>query len=182
MKYPIVLITFLFSIVSCGQNQSDSSTMQTKKFKSEKITKSATITLNGNIETVFPLFNPIEEQKWAPPFKPQFIYPSDETVQEGMSFKTIKADRAEPEYLWILTRYDTSRYQLQYLLTTANRYWTIDVACTVISNNRTSASIRYSYYALNKQGIELNKTHLNRIFGMNLKDWEDAINSYLNKK
>ncbi len=168
--------------MSCSNKPVQSNLSQSEIFKSEKISKAANITLNESIETVFPLFNPVEEQKWAPPFKPQFIYPLDETVQEGMSFKTIKKDREEPVYLWILTKYDTSNYQLQYLLTTTNRYWTIDIACTTISNNKTSANIRYSYYALNKEGIELNKNHLKRIFGINLKDWENAINNYLIKK
>lgn len=151
-------------------------------FKSKKVSKTATILLNGSIENVFPLFNPIEEQKWEPAFIPQFIYPSDETVQEGMSFKT-GGHGDETEYLWIITKYDQSKHLIQYLVSTSNRYWTITVKCSESGDKSapTSANITYTYYALNETGIQMNSKSLERMYSRELKDWEEAINTYLNK-
>ena len=38
--------------------------MKNTDFKSEKVSKTATIILSGNISTVFPLFGAFEERKW----------------------------------------------------------------------------------------------------------------------
>lgn len=185
MKYIIQTIFILILLNSCNHNQGHGHghhgpALEASDFKSEKISKTANITLNGNIETVFPLFNPIEEQKWAPVFKPQFIYPTDETVQEGMSFKTA-GQGSESEYLWIITKYDTTENQIQYLVSTDNRYWTITIICKTApdNNDQTSANITYTYYALNNDGVKMNKSHLKKMYSNNLEDWESAINAYL---
>jgi hypothetical protein len=40
--------------------------MNELNFKAERILRTATITLNGNIKDVFPLFDAFEERKWEP--------------------------------------------------------------------------------------------------------------------
>lgn len=185
MKYLILSISLLISLGSCGQGHGDGhghlgKALEVSDFKSEKIAKTATIILNGNIENVFPLFNPIEEQKWAPVFKPHFIFPSDESVQEGMSFKTA-GHGDEPEFLWVITKYNKEDHLIQYLVSTSNRYWTITVACKQAGDDlaQTSAEITYAYFGLNEKGLTLNKMHLDRMYAKSLKDWEEAINNYL---
>ncbi|HAS43721.1 MAG TPA: hypothetical protein DCS93_24785 [Microscillaceae bacterium] len=191
MKHLILSTTLLILLCSCGHSQNHQSghghsghsqPIKTSNFKSEKITKSATITLNGNIDKVFPLFNPIDEQKWAPMFKPHFIYPSDNTIQEGMSFKTA-GHGGETEYLWIITKYTTTTHLIQYLVSTANRYWTITVDCKQADKraSQTLAKITYTFYALNKKGKAINKKAIHKMYAKNLKDWEKAINTYLKK-
>ena len=44
-------------------------TMDSTKFKSEKVSKSAMITLDANVDKVFPLFGAFEERKWAKQFR-----------------------------------------------------------------------------------------------------------------
>ncbi len=187
MKYLISLTAFLILLSSCEHNHGHGGhhgkEIELGDFKSEKVSKTATIVLNGSIENVFPLFNPVEEQKWAPVFKPHFIYPSDETIQEGMSFKTA-GHGDESEFLWIITKYNKASHLIQYLVSTPNRYWTITISCEETSENspKTSAKISYTYYALNGKGIKLNSDHLERIYSKGLKDWEEAINEFLNKQ
>lgn len=183
MRYliPITLVLICFS--SCkhdlghGHHGKD---LEIEDFDSKKVTKSAVIKLNGNIDKVFPLFNPIEEQKWAPEFKPHFIYPGNNKIQEGMSFKTA-GHGDEPEFLWVITKYNQDDHLIQYLVSTANRYWFITVNCNETTDNleSTTAEISYAYYALNETGLKLNKFHLERMYEKNLKDWEEAVNNYL---
>ncbi len=62
--------------------------MDNAKFKSQKISKTASITLNGDIEKVFPLFGAFEERKWAEGWNPTLIYPETEIIEEGTTFIT----------------------------------------------------------------------------------------------
>lgn len=180
MKHLLLYAIAIFSFCSCGHGHGHGPAIDLEGFVSEKISNTVTITLNGDIESVFPLFNPIEEQKWAPVFKPSFLYPSDEVVQEGMSFKT--AGRGdEAEYLWIITKYDQLNHLIQYLVSTENRYWTITVDNTISPTDasKTIAQISYSFYSLNSKGKDINDKNLDRMFANDLEDWEEAINSYL---
>ncbi len=53
-------ILIIFIIINIGCHEMDNT-----NFKSEKVSKTATIILNNNISTVFPLFGAFEEKKWA---------------------------------------------------------------------------------------------------------------------
>ena len=183
MKYISLYLVSLILLFSCNSHHNHSHNgkeIEVSEFTSEKISQTASIVLKGKVDEVFPLFNPIEEQKWAPVFKPHFIYPSDNLVQEGMSFKTA-GHGDEPEYLWIITKYNLESHLVQYLVSTANRYWTISVECKEYEGDskQTSAKITYSYFALTEKGVELNIKHLDKIYSNSLIDWEEAINSYL---
>jgi hypothetical protein len=147
-------------------------------FCSERISKTATIQLNGTIDVVFPLFNPVEEPKWEPRFKPHFIYPPDQSVQQGMTFKTA-GHGDEKEFAWVVNQYDEAAFHIQYLVFTPYRYWTITIDCQRSGKNKTSATVTYEFTALEARGIGLNKIRLESMYASNLLDWEDAINRYL---
>ncbi len=148
-------------------------------FKAEKISKTAAINVNGRIEIVFPLFGAFEERKWAKGWNPILIYPETEIIEEGTTFKTDGYDNDEPEFIWRVSKYDPEKFLIQYLVTTENRYWTITVSCKLISENKTSVEITYSFIGLNENGNRLNKLALERMYKNNLKDWEEEINNYL---
>lgn len=150
------------------------------KFRALKITRNAKITLNARLEEVFPLFGAFEERKWVEGWNPELIYPEKELIQEGTAFLT-KGIEIEPEYLWIVTKYEDNNHLIQYLVSTTNRFWTIDVICRSIEENKTEAEIKYSYTSLNKLGNELNKNGLESTFNSNLNNWQSSINNYLKK-
>src|SRR5215813_13725635 len=105
-----------------GNNKAQ--TMTGTIFKSEKITRTATITLNGNVETIFPLFGAFEERKWANGWNPILVYPATETVEEGTTFITTGHGHDEKEFLWRVSKYEADNFMIQYLVSTENRYWT----------------------------------------------------------
>jgi len=57
-------------------------------FKAERVSKSASITLNGPIEKVFPSLVAVEEKKWADGWDPVVLYPESGHLEEGMTFIT----------------------------------------------------------------------------------------------
>ncbi len=154
--------------------------MSDKNYQAEKISKTASIIINGSITSVFPLFGAFEERKWAEGWNPVLIYPEQEIIEEGTTFKTA-GNEEEPEYLWRVSKFYPEKYLIQYLVSTANRYWTITVKCSSIEENKTMAQITYTFIGLNELGNGINKEALERMFLNNLKDWEEEINGYLEK-
>lgn len=151
---------------------------QDHEFSAEKLTRTAEIDLDGPIAEVFPLFNPIEEPKWAPHFQPRFIYPADRTVQQGMTFKTA-GHGDEADLVWRINEYDPTAHHIQYLVYGTDRYWTITIDCREVGGQRTSARVTYDFLPLEEAGAAVNEASLNAMFAHDLKDWEDAINNYL---
>ena len=153
--------------------------MNELNFKAERILRTATITLNGNIKDVFPLFDAFEERKWEPDWDLTLIYPEREVIEEGTTFKTEGSGHGEGEFLWIVSKFQPENYLIQYLVSTPNRHWTITVNCNPLENNKTKAEVTYSFIGLNEKGNEINRQSLKKMYAYNLKDWEEAINYYL---
>ena len=151
---------------------------QGPEFSAERLTRTAEIDLNAPIAEVFPLFNPVEEPKWAPHFQPRFIYPPDRTVQQGMTFKT-HGHGDEADLVWRINEYDPVAHHIQYLVYGANRYWTITIDCREVERGKTSARVTYDFLPLEEAGVAVSKASLDAMFANDLTDWEQAINSYL---
>lgn len=154
--------------------------MDKQKFKAERTSKSASFTVNANIKIAFPLFGAFEERKWAEGWNPRLIYPDQEIIEVGTTFKT-EGNDLEPEYLWRVIIFNPAEHLIQYLVSTTNRYWTIEVKCTESTKTNTKVTVTYTYLGLNKTGNALSKSDLSRMFKNELKDWENAINTYLQK-
>lgn len=149
-------------------------------FRAERVSRTATIMLNGAIETVFPLFSAIEEKKWADGWNPIILYPTSEKLEAGMVFMTEGNNQTESEYAWIVSAYQPDNYLVEYTVSTANRIWVITIQCTALSAFGTKATVTYTFTGLNQLGNKFNRNHIERMFENNLADWEEAINYYLN--
>jgi hypothetical protein len=155
--------------------------MKDPNFMSEHNGKTATITLNGKIEQVFPVFGAFEERKWSDGWNPVLVFPTTETIQEGTTFLTNGHGHGEDQFTWIVNQFKPDQFYIQYVVYTENRHWTITVTCTPLSANQTSAAITYLFTGHNGLGNEIDRHMLNKIFSEDLKDWEKAINAYLSK-
>ena len=179
MKRSVSLLLSAIAILSCKKSPE----AEYGNFKSEKVSKTASFVVNDTIEKVFPLFGAFEERKWETNWDPILIYPDQEIIEEGTSFK-IKGHGHdnETEFLWIVTKYDPELHLIQYLVSTPNRYWTITVKCKSLDNEmKTNITVTYSYFGLNEKGNELNTSGLEKMYQRNLQDWADAINNYLKR-
>lgn len=141
-------------------------------FVARHIRKQATITLNGTIESVWPLFDPINESKWATIWQPNILYPTDGTVQEGMVFRT-------GELIWTVARYNSRNHHITYSVTHPDKFFTVDVQCSEHGSSHTDAVITYSFVGLTEQGNDRVERSAERLFQSGLKDWQTAINHYL---
>ena len=140
-----------------------------------RVSRSATIMLNAKIDEVFPLFGPIREMEWAEGWNPEIIYSIDPLVEEGMIFRTSGNEEA---YIWVLSKYSPDDHFVEYTVHTSARIWFIRVVCKS-AGDKTSARVTYTYTALTEAAIEQNRKALSKMFEYDLKDWEEAINTYL---
>lgn len=148
-------------------------------FKAARVSRSSSIVLDGPIEKVFPLFGPVREKEWAEGWNPQIIYSVSSEVEEHMIFQTYGAYGGEETYTWAITQFNPGQYRIEYTVSTAKRIWFIRVECEGY-DTKTLATITYTYTGLSAEGNELNKEAIEKMYARDLKDWEEALNYYLN--
>jgi hypothetical protein len=155
--------------------------MTSPAFTAKRISKTSNITLNGPLVTVFPLFGPIREKEWASGWDPQILFSTTNLVDEHMVFTSpAHLGHGEPDYIWILSKYEPDQGFLEYTVYTPERLWHISIGChEVVPIQTTLAEITYSYTGLTEKGNALNEEALKLMYAHDLKDWEEAINHYL---
>lgn len=150
-------------------------------FEAEKIQRSSTIQLKGKFEQVFPLFGPIREKDWAEGWDPHILFSDAENIEEHMVFQTPSHREDSSElHTWTVSKYNPELGQIEYTVFTDSRLWWITINCQPEPDVETcKATITYTYVGLNERGNRLNTQALEAMFKHNLKDWERAINHYL---
>ena len=150
-------------------------------FDSQRISKTSIITLNAPLSKVFPLFGPIREKEWAAGWNPQLIYSITNFVEEHMVFRTRSNHGHEPDFTWIISRYNPDQSFIEYTVFTNERLWWITIQCRKgIAGDTTEAEITYTYTGLTENGNAINARALDMMYHHDLRDWEESINHYLN--
>lgn len=146
----------------------------------ELISREAVIHLAAAVSEVFPLFEPLNEKLWVDEWNPRILYPATGRATEGMVFTTKPRFAGEADYAWILTRLDPFIHLVQYTVYVPERIWFIKVHCTAAPGG-TKATISYSYLGLTPEGHKTNQVALEQMFANELRDWEAALNGYLDR-
>jgi len=148
----------------------------------QRVTRTASIMLNGNVKTVFPLFGAYEEKKWSTGWNPTPVYPNTEIIEEEATFTTPGHLDGEKDYVWRVSKYDPKQFLIQYMVYGENRCWTITVQCSPEAENKTAARITYSFIGLNALGDQIGQHFIEAIYRHDLKDWEEKINDFLDRR
>lgn len=143
--------------------------------------QSFTITLEGSVAKVTPLFGPVREQEWAPDWTPHFIHPAQAGQEEGVVFTTASANGQVR--LWLLTTYNVEHGQVEYVVITpgftANQ---IKIQITPDGEKQSKATITYRHSALAPAGND-DVRKLSPDWAAHQRvHWESAINSVLKKE
>ena len=146
---------------------------QAEPFLAKHVEKSASITLHGDIDSVWPLFDPINESKWVSVWNPELLHPNDGQVQEGMVFRTSGG------MTWVLSRYDRQNYRITYTVYHAEEVRTIDIQCSKHGTSYTDATVTYRFVGLTELGNQLIEKAAKRMFASDLRDWQKLINHFL---
>lgn len=135
-------------------------------------------TANASFEQAAPLFGANEERKWAPDWKPQFVYPNPARDQQGMVFLVAHGPFTST---WVNTGFDlvTGHIQYAYVLNDA-MVTMIDIHLIRESAQKTGVSVVYERTALLPEANE-HVHHFAKSDEKAGKEWEEQINGYLAK-
>ena len=148
-------------------------------FKSVRISKTSIIVLNAPLKQVFPLFGPIKEKGWAAGWEPHVIYAATD-LEEHMIFQTQSHHGQEPDSTWTVSKYHPDQAFIEYTVFAPERIWWIAIECCAgKAAGMTEAKITYTYTGLTERGNTINEKALTTMYRHDLKDWEAAINHYL---
>jgi len=147
-------------------------------FSAKRVSRVQSLQLNDVIEKAFPLFEPINEKKWAYGWELELIYPKTEVIAEGLVFKT--KGHATDEKIWTLTKLDKEQFQIEYLnIEHKFLLGNILINCEENSDSTTTAVVTYIYTALSEKGNNYIDTFTAEFFKNWLDSWEKSINYYL---
>jgi hypothetical protein len=141
--------------------------------KETALTKTARIVLhlNAPADSAFPLFDPVNETKWDPQWKPRLL---GDRVEEGLVF--LVGD-GESRSTWLLDRYDPVHYRIAYVV--AGPSTLTRIAIELRPTQSTSvATVTYTKTALDPDAVP-SVEHFAAHFPAEAPHWESAINSVL---
>ncbi len=153
--------------------------MRDNSFIAERLSRSAAIIPDGNIERVFPFFGPIEKMKWAEGWEPAILYPTTGKIEEELVFTTRGHGHGEDTFAWMVSKYRPEIHLVEYVVSTQNRYCVINIRCKSVSGSQSEATVSYTYTGLNDLGNEINRHAIEKMYERDLKDWEEVINHFL---
>ncbi|HZO92516.1 MAG TPA: hypothetical protein VFB22_02010 [Candidatus Baltobacteraceae bacterium] len=137
------------------------------------VTKSASITLHlhAGADAAFPLFDPVNETKWDPDWKPRFL---GDAIGEGLAFVVADGDRRST---WLIDRYDARARTIAYVVFAPSTLTRIHID-VLPDGDRSIATVTYTRTALDDAGVEAVE-HFVAQFPAQAPHWESAINGYL---
>jgi hypothetical protein len=146
-------------------------------FQPLRISNSAEIILNAPVDVVYPLFGAIREREWAFGWEPEIIFSSSGDMELHMIFRT-RSPLHEEHFIWTVTQHRSQDHLVEYLVTAQGRCWFVTVVCRE-GQDKTIATVTYSYTGFTVVGHQRNEAAMQKMFALNLSDWEEAINYYL---
>ena len=122
-----------------------------------------------------PLFGAWAEQKWAPDWKPQFIYPTPAVDQEGAVFKVEHGSHAS---IWVTTVFDLPGGHVQYVYILNQLLITrIDIRMRKEDSMQTGVSVVYERTALDP-AANAHVQALAKIDSTQAAEWQTALDKY----
>lgn len=140
------------------------------------MTKSVSISLrlNASPEAAFPMFDPVNETKWDPQWKPQLL---GSRVEEGLVFLV---GEGKQRTTWLLDRYDPIHHHIAYVVAGPSVLTRIVIGLKP-ANAGTIANVTYIKTALDEDG-NASIDHFVKHFPAEQPHWESAINAALARK
>jgi len=128
--------------------------------------------------SVFPLFEPINEKKWAYGWELDVIYPTTAQIEEGMVFKTRGHDLDEK--IWTISKFDKKQFLIEYInIEPGSKLCKIQIQCKGNSDNSTTANVTYRLTALSEKGNDYIDTFTDKYYEKWIVSWQKAIHHYL---
>jgi hypothetical protein len=129
--------------------------------------------LRAPADRAFPMFDPVNEKRWAPDWQPTLL--GEARVAAGLVFTT-QDDHGRTA--WLLDRYDERARELRYVVARPTILTTIDIAVVPDGPGSSVATVTYTRTALDA-AAEGEVEEFARHFPLQAPHWESAINAAL---
>jgi hypothetical protein len=146
-------------------------------FVARQVTQSYVLSLNGDIDDVFGLFDPLGEKKWSEDWNPLMIFPPSGICQ-GAVFETRGKDGKVA--IWVISTYDRNNRNIIYAAITPDfKASIIEVKCEPDGTSHTKARVTYTVTSLSEKGTQYLDSFSEDYYQEMMTHWEEAINHYL---
>lgn len=106
--------------------------------------------LDGPVDRVFALFDPVSECDWVDDWDPTAVFPEELSRDEGTVFTLERDGRTA---VWTVLRYSPTQHVAEYLVTEHDyQHRWIYVSCSAESEQTTQVTVRYVTTALSAIG------------------------------
>lgn len=149
-------------------------------FSAVRVTRTATIRLIAPPDVIFPLFGPIDEQRWEASWHPTMLYPPSGATQRDTVFTAEHSDGTLS--FWTIVAFDPAAFRIAYVrLHPATHIARIDIGCAGDAGGTTRAEVTYTFTGVSAPGNAYVETFTEPHYAEWLKAWEAAINRYLTR-
>jgi len=131
--------------------------------------------LEGPVDRVFALFDPVSERDWVDDWDPTPVFPAELSRDEGTVFKLERDGRTA---VWTVLRYSPTQHVAEYLVTEYDyQHRWIYVSCSAETDRTTQVTTRYVTTALSPEGQQ----ELGRYGKEFLKAWKEPAQAGVQK-
>lgn len=149
-----------------------------ESFSAQRVRRSATLRLEGALEKVFPLFEPLNEKRWEADWEFMPIFPQTSEPGEGFVFTTQNAEG--PDSIWVMSRHDVTARAIEYYkIEPGHKVVRIEISCRALDAKTTSTSVTYTLTGLSPAGNMALENFTEAYYAKWLDSWEKAINYHL---
>ena len=147
-------------------------------FIAQRVSRSKALKLHGSSSQVFPLFNYIHEDKWAPQMGYEMIYPRSGVMEEGAVFRTRHSNGSGT--IWTINKLDYKNFLVEYLRFDGDCLMaTVRIRCKNELNGTCTAIVSYTFTTLSPEGNNLLQEYSSTDFEIRMKAWEKRLNTFL---
>jgi hypothetical protein len=141
------------------------------------VTASASFTLhlNAAADRSFVLFDPVNETKWDPDWRPKLL---GDRVQEGLVF--LVGD-GEGRTTWLVDRYEPQAHRISYVVAARSTLTRISIAVSATNASASVANVTYVKTALDERAVPELEQFAAHFAAHAAPHWEAAINTALER-
>ena len=152
--------------------------MESLEFRSKRVTRVYSQTINATPEKVFPLLCPVREAEWLDGWQYDMIYSDSGLVEEGAVFST--PYEGEEDTVWIVTKHDPRNHEIVFARYTPNsRTCVLEIAVKPKDENSSTVDISYTYTGITQAGNDFIDKFSEDAFLEAVTFWEKSMNYFL---
>jgi hypothetical protein len=150
-------------------------------FVSQMVSHSEEFVVGKDIKSVFPLFSPEGEKRWAPGWNYINVL-GTKNLQVDYVFLTDSHDHRSTTAIWIVADYDPVKHHVSYYkVEPGEKVGKIVVQCFEQNAEQTLVKVTYKYIGLSNSGNQFIAGFTKKAYKAFIDEWHSLINAYFER-